>query len=179
MSNPRVYVISDTHFGHRKIIEFEKEARPYATIEEHDQDLIERWNSVVRKEDTVWHLGDVYFGKGHDCLAALKGYKRLVLGNHDAGKEAILSQYFQRIHGCAEFGGCILSHIPVHPYQLEKQYLKNIHGHMHSKRVMKTLLAQVLERLPEPAPDPRYVCVSVEHTDLKPVLLQHVIQHGL
>lgn len=163
MANPKVFVISDTHFGHRKIIEFEKEARPYANIEQHDRDLIERWNSVVRKEDTVWHLGDVYFGKGHDCLAALKGYKRLVLGNHDRNHDAILKQYFNVLYGCAEWGGCILTHIPVHPYQLGKRYTKNIHGHMHSKKLE----------------DDRYVCVSVEHTDLTPVLLQHVVQHGL
>lgn len=164
MANPKVWVTSDTHFGHRKIIEFEKEARPYATILEHDLDLVERWNSVVRKEDTVWHLGDVFFGKdAHRILGVLKGYKRLVLGNHDRNHVEVLAQYFDKLYGCADYGGCILSHIPVHPYQLEKQYTKNIHGHMHSKRL----------------DDSRYVCVSVEHTDLKPVLLQHVIQHGL
>lgn len=156
MSNPKVYVISDTHFGHRKIIEFEKEARPYATILEHDLDLVERWNSVVRAEDTVWHLGDVYFGRdAHRILGALKGYKRLVLGNHDARHEDVLRTYFQRIYGCAEYGGCILTHIPVHSYQLEKRYAKNIHGHMHSKKL----------------DDARYVCVSVEHTNLTPVLM--------
>ena len=31
-----VFVISDTHFGHSKILDFEKESRPFATIEEHD-----------------------------------------------------------------------------------------------------------------------------------------------
>lgn len=164
MANPKVYVISDTHFGHRKIIEFEKESRPYATIQEHDRDLVERWNSVVRAEDTVWHLGDVFFGKeGLESLKALKGYKRLVLGNHDRNHYDVLRGHFNRLYGCAEYGGCILTHIPVHPYQLAKRYDKNIHGHMHSKKLE----------------DPKYVCVSVEHTNLKPVLLQHVIQHGL
>lgn len=170
MSSPRVYVISDTHFGHRKIIEFEKGARPYDTIEEHDRDLIERWNQTVRSEDTVWHLGDVYFGKnGLEAVKALKGYKRLVLGNHDRNNYDVLRQYFNRIYGCAEYGGCILTHIPVHPYQLVKRYDMNIHGHMHSKRVMTD----------DGYEDDRYECVSVEHTDLKPVLLQQVIQNGI
>lgn len=164
MSSARVYVISDTHFGHKKIIEFEKEHRPYATILEHDLDLVERWNSVVRKKDTVWHLGDVYFGKdAHRILGALNGYKRLVLGNHDAKHETILATYFQRMYGCAQYGGCILTHIPVHSYQLEKRYKKNIHGHMHSKKLN----------------DDRYVCVSVEHINLTPILLNQVIEHGL
>lgn len=177
MANPKVFVTSDTHFGHRKIIEFYKEERPYATIEEHDRDLVDRWNAVVRKEDTVWHLGDVYFGRdGHQILSALKGYKRLVLGNHDAGHEDVLRTYFQRIYGVAQYGGCVLTHVPVHPYQLAKRYVKNIHGHMHSKRVQR---GDSKFGLPGDDPDERYVCVSVEHTDLTPVLLQHVVQHGL
>jgi calcineurin-like phosphoesterase family protein len=165
MSNPRVYVTSDTHFGHANILKFEPEHRGhYESILEHDLDLVQRWNSVVRKEDTVWHLGDVYFGKdAHRILGALNGYKRLVLGNHDAKHETVLTHYFDRMYGVAQYGGCVLTHIPVHSYQLEKRYTKNIHGHMHSKKL----------------DDPRYVCVSVEQTDLKPVLLQHVIQHGL
>lgn len=174
MSNPKVYVISDTHFGHRKIIEYEKEARPYATILEHDLDLVARWNQTVRSGDTVWHLGDVYFGRdAHRILGALNGYKRLVMGNHDKNHEEVLRQYFDKIYGVAEYGKCILSHVPIHPYQLEKRYVKNIHGHMHSKRV---LLPDTGEGL---VYDDRYVCVSVEHTALKPVLLQQVIQHGL
>lgn len=60
-------------------------------------------------------------------------------------------------------GKAILTHVPVHPNQLEHRFQKNIHGHMHSKKLE----------------DPRYVCVSLEHTGLAPVLLQHVIQHGL
>lgn len=172
MSNPKVYVISDTHFGHRKIIEFEKEKRPYSSIEEHDRDLVERWNATVRSEDTVWHLGDVYFSKGADVLASLKGYKRLVLGNHDAKKEEFLIQYFDRLYGVAEYGDCVLSHIPVHPYQLEKRYKKNIHGHLHSKRVQ-------IQNKGAWTDDRRYVCVSVEQTDLRPILLQQAIQKGI
>jgi calcineurin-like phosphoesterase family protein len=163
--NARIFITSDTHFGHRGILEFEKEARPYATIEEHDKDLVARWNAVVRPYDTVWHLGDVFFGKdGHWIMRALNGYKKLVLGNHDHYPLEIYQQYFGKIFGAAVVEKkVVLTHIPVHPAQLEHRFTKNIHGHMHSKKL----------------DDPRYVCVSVEHTKLAPVLLQHVIQHGL
>jgi calcineurin-like phosphoesterase family protein len=175
MKNPKVYVISDTHFGHASMIKFEPEARGhYKDIEEHDLDLLARWNSVVRPKDTVWHLGDVYFGEGWKVLPHLNGRKKLVLGNHDAGKEETLMRHFYKIFGIATFGDCILSHVPVHPYQLASRFKKNIHGHMHSKRVSKQDPASGFVGF-----DDRYVCVSVEHTDLKPVLLQHVIQHGL
>ncbi len=174
MSNPKIWVTSDSHFGHRNILKFEPGARGhYKNIEEHDLDLLARWNSVVRPNDTVWHLGDVYFAKGWEVLPHLNGKKKLVLGNHDAKKEEVLMRHFFRIYGVAVVGDCILSHVPVHPYQLEHRFKKNIHGHMHSKRVQISHPNNGLQT------DPRYVCVSVEHTDLKPVLLQSVIQQGI
>lgn len=155
----KVFVISDTHFGHKRIIEFEAAKRPFASIAEHDQALVHRWNMVVSKEDTVWHLGDVYFGSGnHTILGLLNGYKKLVLGNHDHYPLAVYQQYFGKIFGAAEYRGCLLTHVPVHPCQMLR-YRKNIHGHMHSNSV----------------DDPRYVCVSAEHTGLAPVLMESVI----
>jgi calcineurin-like phosphoesterase family protein len=73
MSVNRVFVTSDTHFGHKRVIEFEAAHRPFATIEEHDRELIARWNATVKPKDTVWHLGDVYFGgrHAHHALAEL------------------------------------------------------------------------------------------------------------
>lgn len=175
MRPAKVWVISDTHFGHANILKFEPEIRGhYANILEHDLDLVERWNSVVRPQDTVWHLGDVFFGKdAHRILGALNGFKRVVLGNHDAKHEDVLAQYFKRMYGVAQYGGCILSHVPVHPYQLENRYKKNIHGHMHRKRVLISHPNNGLQI------DPRYVCVSVEQINLTPVLLDQVIEHGL
>lgn len=158
----KVFVISDTHFGHKNIIQFEKEFRPYKTIEEHDQDLLQRWNAVVGPEDTVWHLGDVYFSDGWKVLPHLNGKKRLVLGNHDAKKENVLMRHFHRIYGIASWNDYILSHVPVHPYQVGegKRFLGNIHGHMHSKKM----------------DDPRYFCVSVEQIGLQPILIEEVVK---
>jgi calcineurin-like phosphoesterase family protein len=157
----RVYVVADTHFGHRKVIQFEAERRPFATIEDHDRDLVARWNAVVCPKDTVWHLGDVFFGgrDAHGILGELNGIKRLVLGNHDVYPLEVYRRYFSKIFGVAELHGCILTHVPVHPCQLESRYKTNVHGHLHSKKLE----------------DPRYVCVSVEQTGLAPVLLDEVL----
>lgn len=161
MKNPKVWVISDTHIGHENIIQFEKEKRPYSSIEEHDLDLVQRWNSVVRPKDTVWHLGDVYLGDGYKVLPHLNGYKKLVLGNHDAGKEEVLMQHFGKIYGITSFDDYILSHVPIHPYQLQGHRFKgNIHGHTHSWSL----------------PDPRYISVSVEQQNLTPRLMSDVIK---
>lgn len=156
----RIFVISDTHFGHKRICEFEAAARPFASVEEHDRELINRWNAAVKPKDTVWHLGDVFFGKdGHLALEYCNGLKKLVLGNHDHYPLEVYQRYFSKIFGAAEFGGCVLTHVPVHPNQLERRYRANIHGHMHSKKL----------------DDPRYVCVSAEHTGLAPVLMNSVL----
>lgn len=156
-----VFAIADTHFGHERIIEFEAAARPFTSIEAHDAELVQRWNAAVKPKDTVWHLGDVFFGKnGHTVLAALHGIKKLVLGNHDHYALEIYQQYFSKIFGAATYAGCILTHVPVHPCQLEKRFRLNIHGHMHSKRL----------------DDPRYVCVSAEHTGLAPVRMDALLR---
>lgn len=157
----KVFIISDTHFGHRKVIEFEPVHRPFATIEEHDRELVDRWNTTVKPKDTVWHLGDVFMGgrDNHAILGQLNGIKRLVLGNHDVYPIEIYQQYFGKIFGAAELHGCILTHIPVHHSQLETRYRLNIHGHLHSKMM----------------DDGRYICVSVEHTNLAPRLLSDIL----
>jgi len=51
-----IWVTSDTHFGHDNIRKYAN--RPFDSVEEMDSELISRWNSVVRKEDVVFHLGD-------------------------------------------------------------------------------------------------------------------------
>lgn len=162
MSNAKVYIWSDTHIGHTNILKFEPMRSHYKDIDEHDRDLVARCNSVVRGRDTLWFLGDVFFGSPERALKILdsmNGYKKLVMGNHDRNFNA-LAQVFDQIYGAAEYGNCIMTHIPVHPYQLEKRYLKNIHGHMHSKKLDNS----------------KYVCVSVEQTDFKPVLLSRLVQ---
>ncbi|MGH9992860.1 MAG: metallophosphoesterase [Nitrososphaera sp.] len=153
----RIFLIADTHFGHGKLTML----RGFETVEKHDRELVSCWNSTVKKNDTVWHLGDVYFGgrNNHTVLGALNGIKRLVLGNHDTYPLEIYQQYFRRIYGAATLRGWVLTHIPVHPQQLETRFQGNIHGHLHTARL----------------DDPRYICVSVEQTGLGPVLLDEVL----
>jgi calcineurin-like phosphoesterase family protein len=82
---PRTWFTSDWHFGHRRILEL-GEGRPFATIDEHDQALIDRHNQLVDPEDNVWVLGDVALGdisQSLDCCARMNGRKILVCGNHD------------------------------------------------------------------------------------------------
>lgn len=160
MSN-RIFITSDTHFGHKRIIEFEKENRPFDSVEEHDKELVKRWNETVGPKDTVYHLGDVLFGAdSFETLAQLNGIKKLIMGNHDSYPVERYLKYFSKVYGAHELRHCILTHIPVHPEQLDLRYKFNIHGHLHSDSI----------------PDNRYVCVSMEHTGLKPILLDEVLE---
>lgn len=158
--NNMVYVIADTHLGHKKIIAYEAEHRPFQTVEEHDEEIVRRWNEKVRPNDIVWHLGDVLFGAAaFATLGRLNGTKRLVMGNHDHYPVARYLEYFTSVHGCAVVQDCILSHVPVHPGQLGR-FRKNIHGHLHSRSL----------------DDPRYVNVSAEVIGLTPILMDVAIR---
>ena len=82
------FFVSDTHFGHAHILSNRMLApRPFASIEEHDETLISRWNAVVRPGDTVWHLGDFCYrcpeARARSVFRRLVGERRLVRGNHD------------------------------------------------------------------------------------------------
>lgn len=157
MSINRIFVVADTHFGHRKIAEL----RGFKSVEEHDRDLIALWNVTVKPGDTVWHLGDVFFQSeiGAAALPKLNGRLRLVMGNHDHYPLQMYLRRFDKVLGSFEYKGCILTHIPIHPEQLEKRYRLNIHGHKHIYRIE----------------DPRYRCVSVEQTGWQPILLNEII----
>lgn len=155
----RVFLIGDTHFGHKGILGFESAHRPFATIDEHNEALVARWNSVVNKKDTVYHLGDCVFGRAAFAyLPRLNGIKKLVLGNHDMYPSADYLQHFSKLYGAVELHGCILTHIPVHPSQFPR-YRANIHGHTHSRKL----------------DDPRYFCVSAEHNNLTPISMDEAM----
>ena len=80
-----IFLISDTHWSHANILTM-GDGRPFDSIGEHNQVLIDNWNSVVTKRDTVIHLGDVAFSNRTQSLPTLnmvKGRKILIPGNHD------------------------------------------------------------------------------------------------
>jgi len=148
------FFIGDTHFNHKRIIEFEASTRPFSTVEDHNAELVRRWNEAVRPCDVVYVLGDFAFGsQAADYYGGiLNGDKRLIMGNHDMHPTAVYAKHFKKLYGVVEFSGGILSHIPVHPSQKER-YDFNIHGHLHSKKL----------------DDPWYINVSAEQINLTPI----------
>ena len=80
----KTYLVSDTHFNHSNIIKYC--SRPFSNIEEMNKVIIDNWNNIVDKEDTVYHLGDFGFGTKEELkeiFDKLNGKKYLIMGNHD------------------------------------------------------------------------------------------------
>jgi len=89
------YIISDTHFGHENIKNYEPLRQDYS-----DERLIELWNEIVCPNDEVLHLGDFAFkANGWDTIQKLNGKITLLKGNHDfkKGKNALRELGFARI----------------------------------------------------------------------------------
>lgn len=135
----QIFITSDTHFHHENIIKYCD--RPFKSAEEMDEALVEKWNSVVRPQDKVYHLGDVYFPKRKDVkycdwfLSRLNGTKRLILGNHDNAKDQLLQKHFKEIYMWRYLKdlGLLLTHVPVHSDSIPDKLNWNVHGHIHQK----------------------------------------------
>lgn len=159
-----LFVTSDQHFGHTKSLSFLQPdgsfLRPFSSIEEADQTMVDRWNAVVQAKDTVYCLGDVAIPKsGLRNLERLNGRKILVRGNHDCYALKDYAKYFDDIRGCFNRGPLVFSHFPVHPKSLSGPYRGNVHGHLHCHLVY----------LDNGEVDRRYFNACVERHDFSPV----------
>lgn len=94
------FFTSDPHFSHRNVIKYC--ARPFASSEEMDEEIIRRWNAVVGEHDQVYVLGDVFFcGKvrAKEIMDRLTGTKILIRGNHDHWRDSkYLALGFAAVH---------------------------------------------------------------------------------
>ena len=95
----KTFFTSDLHFGHKNIIKYCN--RPFATVQEMDDEMIARINARVSEQDHLWILGDFAFCTEEriiEILEKIKCSKGLVKGNHDNGKtfksEAIRKQFY-------------------------------------------------------------------------------------
>ena len=172
MSN--VFLIGDTHFGHQKIYEFlnfdGSKVRPWATAEEGDEIMVERWNAVVGPHDKVYHLGDVAIAKRSlATLERLNGKKVLIRGNHDIFKLNDYAKYFYDIRGSHKLSDYVLSHVPVHVDTITNRWCRgNIHGHLHNN------LIRVEGSSDNVVVDTRYINVSVERINYAPIALEAI-----
>lgn len=94
------YYIADTHFGHANIIRFCN--RPFESVEQMDEFMIDAWNARVGVDDDVYIVGDFCFRNAVSAktiLEQLAGRKHLIIGNHDKKwmKTVNLSDFFVEV----------------------------------------------------------------------------------
>jgi calcineurin-like phosphoesterase family protein len=161
----RIVCESDLHLGHKNIIKYCN--RPFDDVAAMNDALVYYQRCNTNDDDIVIFGGDIGFLPFADInryIRLFKGYKILILGNHDItrdGKPYPLE--FDEIHISnslmLENGNCVVfTHIPIS--NLPKN-VYNIHGHLHT-----TLL--------DPA---KYRSMCVEIVGYKPVELTSLL-HG-
>ena len=136
----KVFIISDTHFGHYNIIDYcnrpFKKADGTPDVELMDKTLIKNWNSVVGKNDLVLHLGDVALcskERFKEIMSQLNGRKILIKGNHDSWSDEFYRESgFEYVSRYPivwnEF--YLLSHAPLQMSNTTCYF--NYYGHVHN-----------------------------------------------
>lgn len=162
------FFTSDTHFGHVGIIKHA--SRKFPDEFAMDGELIRRWNSVVRPDDTVYHLGDLSF-KGlaytMEILDSLNGRIHWVLGNHDKAlknKSPMVSR-MESIQPILETNidgqHVVMCHFPMLTWNKAHYGSWMLHGHSHGT-------------LKHPYEGMRLMDVGVDTNNLTPYSLDEV-----
>ena len=163
------FFTADLHFGHNNVVNFKNtdgtKARDFDTVQDMEDAMVQMHNEIVKPTDKVYMLGDIAFNaRGLDKVKQMNGIKILVKGNHDQLKLNKYVDVFKDVRGCHVMNGLVFTHIPIHVDQLGR-FGCNVHGHLHMNRVMQG------DKI-----DPRFLCVSVEHTDLKPIEFEDMVE---
>ena len=173
------YMIADTHWNHRRVLEFQPCRIPGLelrtdSIEEMNWSIDFRWNKVVKPSDVIIHLGDGAFG--HYDVRHLNGYKVFIKGNHDKGIRTLLNDGWDEAYNWQDYFkrygpyviylpdgkeiSCVLTHIPVTTDWMDEHNVDfNLHGHLHSF----------------PPPTPRHLCLSIEQTGFEPMSADQIM----
>lgn len=150
----KVWIISDTHYGHTNICRGitkwrlpdgsipESQTRNFETMDEMNDTIINNINSVVGQDDVLIHLGDWSFGgfenikKFRDRIVCKEIH--LILGNHDHHIEnnregcqelfASVNHYTKLMY---KYDTIVLMHYPIDSWDgLNKGHI-HLHGHCH------------------------------------------------
>ena len=134
------FFTSDLHLGHKRICEFTNR-KLVTSQEEHDEWLIELWNSQVPAGSMVYILGDVSFGKlkqTKEILTKLNGQIIIVKGNHDRTEDLIeletqgyIAKWYQYKEIQIGENTAVLFHFPISSWHKQHYGSWHLHGHSH------------------------------------------------
>ncbi|WP_225883039.1 metallophosphoesterase family protein [Sphingomonas aliaeris] len=157
-----IFFTADTHFGDHRTINIQR--RPFNDVAAMDAVMMERWNSVVRPTDTVWHLGDVARRPADvpGLLAGLNGTKHLLRGNNDPAA-TLTATGWASVGDYAELEldgrKLVLCHYAFRSWNGQHRGAINLHGHSHGRL----------------KPMPRQFDVGVDVRDFTPVMLEQLL----
>ena len=139
------YFISDTHFNHKGALSWNGgTVRPmFSNVNEMNDYMISKWNSVVGDNDEVYFLGDFAYkcsiNKALSIFYQLNGIKHLIFGNHDnkiafkfncwESVSQIKQIYIIKPNGCKQY--IILCHYPMLSWMHSHEGSWHLHGHTH------------------------------------------------
>jgi len=138
------YYTSDLHLSHKNIIEYEN--RPFDSIDEMNNTIIDIINYRLSPDDELYILGDFTLEKNVDKVNSLirriKCKKHLILGNHDYFvKNESLCSLFDSVHHYLEIDDngqkVILFHYPIQNWNLKNYGSIHLYGHVHSKEELQ------------------------------------------
>lgn len=129
---------ADWHIGHKNILQYSK--RPFATVEEHDEHLIQQQNELVQPGDNFYFLGDFALCDEERAIKfakRLSGHKFIVFGNHDKrlrrSKEFCSQFIWQKDLTQIEVEGqkIILCHFAMKTWNQSHRGAWQLYGHSH------------------------------------------------
>lgn len=175
-----VRFIGCLHLGHKNLV---KDLRGFNDIDKYHEHFINQWNSVVKKKDLVYILGDITMetSEFYPILDKLKGRKKVVLGNHDMGKDIPeLLKYVEEVSGMIHYKGYWLTHAPLHPQELT--FVKgNIHAHIHEMTIPEvevTVNYWDKQATFKSSSGDKYFNVDAEKLNYKPVTLKELVNES-
>lgn len=134
MSNK--FYIADWHYGHANCLHFDN--RPFKTVEEMNEALVQNWNTVVTPADVVYAIGDMFWCKSSEAqpvLDKLNGIKILIRGNHDRSNDGEFRRKFDKVTDYLEVEDngrhVVLSHYPIVCFKNHYYGWYHLYGHVH------------------------------------------------
>lgn len=141
----KIWLTSDWHFGHDR--EFIWGARGFSSIQEMNDTIVAKHNSLVEPDDIVYCLGDCVLGDidNVDYIAKLNGQIKIIRGNHCTDRRVETYKTLPNVEyiGWAEmikYQGYhfYLSHYPTITSNMDegtplKARVLNLYGHTHQQ----------------------------------------------
>jgi calcineurin-like phosphoesterase family protein len=156
-----IFFTSDTHFGDHRVLNIRP--RPFTSVDEMNDVLVQRWNSRIGKRDVVWHLGDFASNTkvAQQMFRRLHGRKHLIAGNIDTQGVRALDWASVQAYSELTLGGVMLvvCHYPFRSWNGMHRGSINLHGHSHGR--LKPLTRQY--------------DVGVDCHEFRPVLLAELL----